>query len=107
MKATIARATFGPKDTRLSFKTKDRSVNVRFAGEYASIVYQIARGKVVRAVHDDVVVDEKIQRIRARQFRFVCFYLNVRINVFDAVARGSNLRSPDIFCSVNDLPLKI
>src|SRR5438128_183475 len=105
IQTTIARDTFGPKDARLSFKTKDRAVNIWFAGEHAGVVYQVARGKIVRAVDDHVIVDEQPQRVLAGQTGLVSFDLDVRIDVLETILRRSDLGAPDVLGAVNDLSL--
>src|SRR5437868_8167311 len=105
IKATIARAAFSPKDAGLAFKTKDRTVNVRLAGQHAGIIHQIARGKIICAVDDHVVVYKQTQSVLAGQSGLVRFDLDVWIDVFDAIASRSNFWPPNVFRAVNDLAL--
>ena len=51
------------------FEAENRAVHIRLAEQHAGIVHQIARREIVRAVDDDVVVLEKIERVFAGQAR--------------------------------------
>ena len=54
IQAAIARAFFGRENAGLAFEAENRAVNVGLAGEHAGVVHQIAGGKIVGAVGDDV-----------------------------------------------------
>ena len=58
----------------------------------ASVVHQIARGKIVRAVHDDVVVLEEFERVLAGQMRFERVDLDFRIQIPQAIGGGLDFR---------------
>src|SRR5579884_2042975 len=56
IEATVARAFLGGEDAGLPFKAEDGGIGIRLSAEHAGIVDEIARGEIVRAVGDDVVV---------------------------------------------------
>src|SRR5713226_7265410 len=107
IQAAVARAAFGPENARLSFETKDGTVDVGFAGEHTGVVDEIARRKVVGAVNNHIVVTEKLKRVRAGQTGFVSFDLDVRIDVFETIARRSYFRTAYVARAVNDLSLQV
>src|SRR6185369_5407140 len=107
IKATIARAAFGPKDTGLTFETKNRAVNIWLAGEHTGVVDQGARGKIVCAVDDHIIVNEEAQGVLAGHPRLMRFNLNMRIDVLEAIARRSDFGPADILRPVDDLALKV
>src|SRR5207244_12649336 len=84
-----------------------RAVNIWFAGEHAGVVYQVARGKIVRAVDDHVIVDEQPQRVLAGQTGLVSFDLDVRIDVLETILRRSDLGAPDVLGAVNELSMQV
>ena len=65
IQAAIARAFFGREHAGLAFEAENRSVDIRFAGKHAGIIHQVAGGKIVGAVGDDVELAEKL-RARSR-----------------------------------------
>src|SRR6185503_10443106 len=91
IEAAVAGPAFGPEHARLSFKTKDRAVNVGLPGEHTSIVDEITRRKIIGAVDDYVVIHKQPQRVLARHSGLMRFDLDVRIDVLDAISRGGYL----------------
>jgi len=67
-------------------------LDIWLAREDAGIVHQIASGKVVRPINDDVVIAEKLKRVLAREARFVGFNPNVGVNVAQAISRMNSSR---------------
>ena len=59
IEAAIAGAVFIGEHRGLSFEAKDGSVHIRLLQQHAGVIHQIARGKIVGAVDDDVVVREE------------------------------------------------
>ncbi len=57
--AALARQVHG----RLAVEQQDRAVDQRLLEEDTRVVHQVARREVVRAVHDDVVVLDDVQRV--------------------------------------------
>src|SRR5215204_6097171 len=107
IQAAIARALLGPEDARLTFKPENRAVDVWLAAQHTRVVHEIARGKVVSAVDDDVVVAEESHRVVTRETRLVRFDLDVRIDIAQTIARAFDLATAEIFGAVNDLSLKV
>ncbi len=65
IQAAITWPILSGEDAGLAFEAEDRSVRVRLAQQHACVVHQIARGEVVRAVGDDVVVLQDVERVGA------------------------------------------
>jgi hypothetical protein len=63
----------------LSFETKNRAVDIWLAEQDAGVVDEVARGEVVGAVDDDVMILKKFQGILAGEFCFVGCDVDVRI----------------------------
>src|ERR1700722_3289851 len=81
VKAAVARTVGHAEDGDLSLEAEDRAIHVRLAEKDARVVDEIARGEIVGAVYDDVVVLEQLERIAAFELRLVRLDLNVRIQV--------------------------
>src|SRR5262249_10283480 len=107
IQAAITSAFLRPEHTRLDFEQEDRTVNVWLLTQYARVVDEIASGKVVSAVDDDVVVAKELHRVVTRQTRLVRLDLDVRIDVAQPIARRLDFAPAEIFRAVNDLPLQI
>src|SRR6266700_2820902 len=60
---------------------KDGTIDVRLAREHAGVVDKVARGKIVRAVNNDVVVLKQPHGIFAGQARLMRFDLDMRIAI--------------------------
>src|SRR5439155_14573356 len=72
IKAAITRsAQVRREDAGLALETKDRAVNIGLAEQHAGVVGQVARRKIVRAVHNDVVWLDDIEGVLARAPRVV------------------------------------
>src|SRR5436305_8688561 len=67
--AVTGAAKMWRKNAGLSFETKDRAIDVRFAREDADVVREIAGGKIIRAVDHDIVIRDDLRRVLARQPR--------------------------------------
>jgi selenocysteine lyase/cysteine desulfurase len=65
IKAAVARAILGAKNTGLPFEAEDGGIDIGLAAEHAGIVDQVARGKVIGAIGNDVEAIEDRQRILA------------------------------------------
>src|SRR5262249_47359188 len=71
VEAAVAWAFLGGEDRGLALEAEDGSVGVGLAGEDAGIVDEVARLEIVRAVGDDVVVLEYLERVGRGQHRVV------------------------------------
>ena len=107
IEAAVAGAVLGREDAGLAFKAEDRAVRIRLAQQYAGIVDQVARGKVVGAVGDDVVVLENFERVGAGEHRLVLDDVQRGIERDELFRGGVELLAPDVFGRVNDLALQI
>ena len=72
----------------LSVEAEDRAVDVRLFQENADVVREIARGKIVGAVDDDVIRLDDSARVLRSEIRVVQIHLHVRVHLADAVARA-------------------
>src|SRR6185437_9588479 len=107
IQASVARTVWITEHGDLAFESENRAVHIRLAENHASIVHQIARRKIIRAIHDDVVILEKIERILAAQMRFIRVDLNFRIQISQAVGGRRNFRPAHIAGSEENLALKV
>jgi putative heme iron utilization protein len=71
---------------RSPFKTKDGSVDVWFAAEYASIVDEVSSWKIICTINNDVVVLEEPQCIVTGQSRIMRFNLDMWIYIAQTIA---------------------
>ena len=67
IQAAVARAAGRREHRRLAFEAEDAAVDVRLPQQHAGVVDEVARGEVVGAVEDDVVVAEDVERVRRRE----------------------------------------
>src|SRR5690348_183735 len=104
VEATVARAFPGVEHGSLPFKAEDAAVNVRLAQQDARIVHQIARGEVVRAVGNDVIVAEDVKRVLGSKPRLVQNHFHIRVDLADSVARRFKLGPPHIIGIMDNLP---
>src|SRR5882724_11529313 len=81
IEAAVARTIGHSENGGLPFESEDRAVDVGLSQEDAGIVDEIARGKIVGAIDDDVEVFEKFESVGASQLRFERLDLNVRVQV--------------------------
>src|SRR5439155_9035200 len=91
----------------LPLKTKDRTVDVRFACKNTDVIGQISRRKIIRAVHDHVVLRDKLWCVFARETALMQSDVDLRIDVTQAVARRLQFAAADVLCSVENLSLQI
>src|SRR4029077_12728712 len=107
IQAAIARSVFGRKNTGLAFEPENRSINVGLAGEYAGVIHQKTRRKVVCSVNDDVEVRKDLERVLARQFRVKSLYVDKRIDGRDFLFRRLQLGTANIAGEVDHLALQV
>ena len=71
------------------------------------VVDEVARGKIVGAVHDDVVVFQDVERVFAGEMRFESINLNIRIQVAQAIAGCHDFRTAYVFGAEQNLALQV
>src|SRR5207245_119745 len=91
----------------LSLKTKYGAVDVRFTRKNAYIIRQISRRKIIRAVHDQVVLRDQLGCVLTGETALVQFDFDLRIEVAQAVPRRFQFAAANVLCSVKNLPLQI
>src|SRR6267378_5255961 len=107
IQAAVAWSIGHPENGDLAFESKDRAVHVGLAEKNTGVVHEIARRKIVRAVHDDVEIFEEFESVCAGQLRFERFDLNVWIQIRKPHTRGLTLRLADVAGAERHLALQI
>ena len=92
---------------RLALETEDRSVNVGLAAEHAGVIDEVARGKVVGPIDDDVEVAEQLQGVGAGQTGFKLAHVDVGIDRRNAIGGRVQFLAPDVCGAMNHLPLQV
>ena len=108
IKAAVTRpAQVRREDTRLSVEAENRPVNIGLLQDHARVVREVARREIVRAIHDDVVLPDDLERVLAAQAHVVAHDFHVRIDLVDRLLGRLGFRAAHIARAVNDLPLKV
>src|SRR6266571_2431008 len=107
IEAAVTRAIGHTKNGNLALKTKDGAVDVGLAEKDASIIDEIPRGEIIRAIHDDVEVLEQVERVGAGQLCLDRFDLDVGIEIREARAGSLALGLANITGAKRDLTLEI
>src|SRR3712207_8539200 len=77
------RAVLVPEDRDLAVEPVDRAPHVRLAQQHAGVVDQVARGEVVGAVDDEVVLAEDLHHVVDRKStRLNSSHANISYAVF-------------------------
>ncbi len=105
--AAVTRPVLGPPDRDLTVETVDRAPHVRLAEQHAGVADEVARGEVVRAVEDDVVVAEDLERVRGVQPHVVTDHGHVGVDAGDRLGRRLGLEPPHVGVAVDDLSLQV
>src|SRR5262245_61969574 len=105
--AAVAGTAPSVEDGRLALEAEDRAVDVRLPEHHAGVVREVARGEVVRAVHDDVVGAEDLEGVLRGQLLRMELDPHVRVHGGDALARDLRLAAPDVRSAVEHLALEI
>src|SRR5580704_10139900 len=107
IQAAIAGAIGIAEDGYLAFEAKNGAVNIGFAEQNTRVVDEIARGKIVGTVHDEVIVFQDVERVFAGEMRFESVNLNVWIQIVQALAGGGDFRTAYIFGAEENLALQV
>src|SRR5690606_29716901 len=81
--------------------------HVGLVQQHARVVDQVAGGEVVRAVDDEVVLGEDLQRVLVVQPRLVQADVDQRVDLLDGVPRALGLGPADVGDAVDDLALQV
>src|SRR6267154_2442063 len=65
IEAAVARAIRHAENSSLSFEAENRAVNIWFAEQDAGVVDEVASGKIVSPIDDDIKVLEKFESVSA------------------------------------------
>ena len=107
VEAAIAGAFLRVEHRRLSLEAEDAAVDIRLAEQHAGVVDEIARGEIVGAVHDDVVLADDVERVLRREPRLVGLHVHVGIEIGEASLGRLELRRAEGGGAVDDLPLEV
>ena len=95
------------KNGALTVEAKNRAVDIRLLQENADVVAQVARGKIIRAIDDDIVGLDDLAGILGLEEGVVEIDLHIGVDLFDAIAGAVELLAADIFRSVQNLALQV
>jgi hypothetical protein len=88
IKAAVARSSQMRREhAGLPVESEDGAVNVWLAEQHASVVREVAGGKVVRAIYHDVIGADDLQGVLARKASVVKDDLDPRIEAVDGFLR--------------------
>ena len=90
-----------------ALEAEDAAVDVRLAEQHARVVHEIARRKVVRAVDDDVVRAEEIERVGRGERDLVRHDRDLGVDRVQPIPRRRELRAADVRRAVQDLALQV
>ncbi len=107
IEAAVARTFLGREDAGLPFEAEDRTVDIGLPGKHASVIHQVARGKVVGAVGDDVELAKQFQRVFAGEPSVKFPDIQERIDGLQLLRRRIQLLASNVGSRVNDLPLQV
>ena len=69
------------EDGRLPIEAEDGTINIRLARKNGDVIGKITGGKVVRAIHDQIVVAQNLLRVPAREAARVELDRDMRIGL--------------------------
>ncbi len=107
IQAAVARPFRHAEHGYLPFEAKNRAVHIRLAEQNASVVDEIARRKIVRAVDNQIEVLEQLQGVIAGQLGLKCLDLDVRIEACQSIACRFRFRFAHIIRTKRHLPLQV
>lgn len=95
------------EDADLSLKLEDASVDQRPAGKERGIGVQVAGGKVVGTVENDIVIGKHFDRVVGLHALFVRDDVHVWVQIGNALGAGRRFGSVYVRGAVHDLALEI
>src|SRR5208337_5481530 len=78
-----------------------------FASEHAGVIDQVAGGKIIGTVGDNVELAKQLQRVGAGQLHIERAQVQVGIDRLQLVAGGIDLLAANVVGRVNDLALQV
>ena len=96
-----------PEHRGLPVEPVDRAPHVRLLQEVRRVVDHVARGEVVGAVDDQVVVGEDPQHVVVVEALVVDDHVDERVGLGQRLLRGDRLGLPDVALPVDDLALQV
>ena len=105
--AAIAWPALRGEHRDLPLPAKDGPVDVGSAQKHAGVVDEVAGREVVRAVDDDVVPLQDLERILGGETLGVADDLDVRVDVVEPVGGAVQLVPSDVCGTVQDLALEV
>jgi len=107
VKAAIAGPPHGVEYRNLALESEDAAVDVGFSQEDTGIVDEVAGGKVVGAVDDEVIVAQDRQRILGIEMDAMRLHPDVGIDRGNTLPRRVQLGAPDVGSAMKDLTLEV
>ena len=101
----IARPLGMGQDRDLSLETQDTAVHIGLAREHTGVVHQVACGKIVRAVNDQVVLTDQIQGIVDCQSCGMLMQDDIGIEPMQSTRSAGHFRLPRLTRTVEHLTL--
>jgi len=91
----------------LALEAEDARVHVGLSLQDRYVVSEVARGEVVRAVHEDVVILEEVVGVVRLETRLVGVDLDVGIQLLQAILGGLQLGAADVAHPEEDLAVQV
>src|SRR6266568_743227 len=82
IQTTITRSLVGFEDGQLTFKTEDATMNNWLICKKSSIIQQIACGKIISAIENDIVISYDARHVCFIQTLDICDYFYIRVQGF-------------------------
>src|SRR5579883_549027 len=107
IETAVARAIGRAKNRDLALETEDRAIDVLLTEQNARVIHKVARGEIISAVHDEVVVFEEFKRVAAFEFGFIGFNFDVGVETRKTILCRKRFWSAHILCAESDLALQV
>ena len=95
------------EDAGHALETEDGAVDIRLLQQHTGVVGQIARRKIIRAIHDDVVRADEVERVFGRDARVVDNNFTMRIDAANGFPGRFSLGATHVGIRVENLALQI
>ena len=95
------------EDAHLALKLENAAVHDRLPDQHRGIVHQVARGEVVRAIDNDVIVPEERHDVVHRETLGIHAHLDIRIERVDRQRGGGGFGHPHTVSGVQHLALQV
>src|SRR5207247_4042702 len=108
VKAAVTRpAQMRGKNACLALEAEDGAINIWLFQKHARVIGQVTSRKIVRPIHDNVILADQFECIVAAQTDVVKNDLGVWIDALDSVASGLRFGPAHIGGAVQNLTLQV